>query len=184
MYETAYRLFQYIIYTLGSLIVVFLPLSIAIPALLEKVPFYRDAMYALDKLFKLGKEQEFSHTSEGTIKLQVGYIERGQRGFKQLLESIEANYSTDSKRTNKITLAHGDIPELDNGVCLSPNNVLLLDDDLAKRVIWFPLGSEDPSGIKTILVAWIKNRTQMVLAAYTAIAAIFWIAIGAWIWFG
>ena len=184
MCEVVYQIFQYVIYTLASLTVMFLPLSIAVPALLRKLPFYRDAMYAMDRLFNLDEEQEFSHISEGTIKLQVGYVKRGQRGFKQLLEAVEANYPANSKKVNKITLVYGDIPELDEAICLSPNYALLLDDDLTKRVIFLPLSMNNPSDIKTLLMAWVKDRTQVVLAAYTAIAAFCWAVVGAWIWFG
>jgi hypothetical protein len=183
MCEIAYQILQYVIYTLASLAVIFLPLTIAIPALLRKLPFYRDATCALDMLYGLNEEQEFSHIREGTIKLQAGSVKRGQRGFKQLLESIEANCPIASGKANKLTLVYGDIPELDEGIALSPNYALLLDDDLAKRVIYLPL-STNPSDIKILLIAWIKDRTQVILAAFTAIAAVCWALVGAWIWFG
>lgn len=65
MCEVVCQVLQYILCVLASLTIMFLPLCIAIPGLLRRVPFYGEATYALDKICKLEDEREFSYPEGG-----------------------------------------------------------------------------------------------------------------------
>jgi len=112
-----------VIYILLSATIVFAQLVVLIPKLLRLYPFYSNASHAIDKIFELGEQGEYlDSTGNKKVKLEIGIVRKGERGFKELREVIQTYQPVDSANVETIGLAYGRTPEIiGKGFGLSPN---------------------------------------------------------------
>jgi len=110
------------------------------------------------------------------VKLRVGYIRKGERGFKELLEAIRENRPVPNVKTETLGLAFGDIPI---STSMASPNFVLFDKDIGigKPIYFDPWCYDEPSYIKAIFLDWITKRSQTRIAKWTATMVVIWIAV-------
>ena len=171
------------LYIILSVTILFAQVVVLWPACLRLLPFYKKSTQALDKLFGLGKEEEFPYPNEYTkVRLQVGYIRRGENGFKELLEAIKEYRPIPDIEVKTLGLAFGDIP-IETSMP-TPNFALFAKElGLDKPIYFNPWTYDDPSYLRAIFLDWVMKRAQTRIAKYTAIIITIWIMVSIYLIF-
>ena len=88
-----FEVVQYVLYFLNLLLaatIIFLQLAMVIPRWRKIIPFYRVSTHAIESIFALNKV-EVIPKSDGNkwMQLKIGFVQKGDRGFFELLEIIQ-----------------------------------------------------------------------------------------------
>jgi len=166
------------LFILLSVTIVLLPLIGVVPSWLRVVPFYRKVEAARVKMFRLEQVGEFSNpVSDEKVKLKVGYINKGDKGFNELKNTIEEHQSIPDE-VEKIGFAYGDIPvPMGTGLKVTPNYMLFIEVQGGFTPIIYNPSNPKPADISRLLLGWAKNRVQARIAIYTVIVAVMWVTI-------
>lgn len=170
-----------ILYILSSAVLVLLPLVAVIPRWLKVVPFYRRAVYGVNKILVLKEDEEFRYPSAKPVKLMVGYVRKGERGFSELLQAIKAKEQIRLTEVRRIGLAWGDIP-IKTPLNYTPCCALFVAEEDTGEVKGYPqflnrFTGHDTFHIKHTLLDWIKSKVQVRIATYTFIVAVTWVTL-------
>lgn len=169
-----------IIYFVTSVLIVILPLAYAFPEVLRIFPFYRNALRALDKLRKLGEEEEF-YIGKEKKKGKVGRIRKNEKNFDDLIKVIK------SKRKDLVgkeivelgLVYYGEGP----AICLSsppqvePNAIVYYVEsekpDTWQWLIFHPTAPEITLELKE-LFEWVNDYAYRRLSFYTILIVVVW----------
>jgi len=169
-----------VLYIIVSLLVLLLPLTYALPSILNYYPFYRNGLKALAKLHTLKEEKCVSFKGK-IYKFKVSCVKEGDAGFKELLSTIETKRGPfTGRKIVEICLAVGDIPI--EATMLSPNAIIYAAyfDEEGKEhwipIVFYPF---DPASTRELrdLTEWFKDFTYRKIALYTVVFVIIWTAL-------
>lgn len=191
-------LFLKTLYIVLSAVLVFLPLTAVVPGWLAVVPFYRKAGQAVGRIFELA-EEEFAWSKDSEkLKLRVGSVRKGERGFKELLASIQVQRWLPNTEVTRVGLAHGNFSILLMGeppreyLLSLPSNQLHgaavngLGNTSAGYLVFVESEGEssyvtglysDSWRVYDLLLNWVRNASQVRVSIYTAVIAVVWVAV-------
>ena len=146
------------LFILLSATIVLLQLIPILPSWLRVVPFYRKVEHARDKMFRLEHEDEFSDPiSDRKVKLKVGYVNKGDKGFNELKSIIKEHHLIPDK-VDRIGFAYGDIPvPMGTGLKVTPNYMLFVSLQGGFIPIIYNPSKVEPSEIGRLLLNWARG---------------------------
>lgn len=195
-------------YVVLSFALVVLPLIASVPAWIRQLPSYRNAKSASIKMLALIEDEEIQNPFSNTkVQVRVGYIKKGEKGFKELVKTAIALYEGRykaifdqsykipvSKSIKRIGVAVPTVSSLIGRFGNDLGSCLFLSDGYTGTGQLYPvlferiaINAQPPVSlweVPHLMRDHVQTQLQTTFARATAIIAIFWVVLMTLIIFG